>query len=393
MFRTFSLAFAAALTAAAAQSPPQLRATVELRIDGNAQSLVPFYWLLVGPDGRIVVPQNQDGRLLFFASDGRSLGAFGRKGAGPGEFNFLDGRSMGWRGDTLWVFDFNNGRRLTFVSRDLRLVRTQSVAAPAPYNPNAPVDPGRVALANAHIDHAYADGTFLLRAAFGQLDPEFRAPTDYRYVVVNPSGDVLRVLLRLPEDRTRVVVRDARGYFAGGGNVPFAAAIREAISADGMRVGFLSTTTVSGPTGTYSVTVVRSSGDTAFARAYSYAPVRISAAAKDSVLALIIQRGRIPTPEGRFPGEEFANKVRPLIPATYAPVLDLLLGDDDTTWLLMRDAAKARYRALDGAGNVIGEVALQSGSRLARATRAALWVIENDDDGVPSIVRYRLGTR
>jgi hypothetical protein len=393
MRRTLGLVFATALTTAAAQGPPQLRATEEMRISGDAQSLIPFYTLLVGPDGRIVVPQRQDGQLLFFDANGRKLGTFGRKGAGPGEFNFLDG-TMGWRGDTLWVYDFNNGRRLTFVSKGLRLVRSQSVAAAAPFDPNAPKDPKHIALANVQIDYSYADGTMLLRSAFGPMDSALRSPTDYRYVVVNAAGDVLREVLRLPEDHAWIVVRDARGNFVGGGRIPFSASIPSAISSDGMRVGFLSTTSVSGAKGSYSVTVVRVSGDTAFSRAYSYNAVRIPAAAKDSVIASIIQSGRVPTPEGRFPGELFANKARPLIPDTYSPVLDLLLGDDDTTWLLMRDyTSVTRYRALDGKGNVIGEIVLSSKSHVARATRSKLWVIENDADGVPSIIRYRVGTQ
>jgi hypothetical protein len=386
------LALAIATTAAHAQSPAQLRATADLRIDGAAHSLVPFPGLLVGPNGRIVVPQSQDGRLLFFAADGRKLGAFGRKGAGPGEFGYLDPRAMGFRGDTLWVFDFNNGRRLSFVSSELRYVRSQTVATPAPYSGSAPRDPKRVALANAHIDYAYADGTYLLRSAFGPPDPERGGPTDYRFVVVNPSGVILRELLRLPDDRTRITVQNERGAFAGGASVPFAPSTPYSKSADGSRIGFVATQAVSGNTGSYSVTVVRATGDTAFSRSYSYTPVRIPAAAKDSVLAAMVARGRVATSEGRYPGQELANKARPLIPNTYSPVLDLILGDDETAWLLMRDlTAKVRYRALDARGSIIGEVVLPARSMLARATRSTVWVIEYDEDGVPSVVRYRVG--
>jgi hypothetical protein len=73
-------------------------------------------------------------------------------------------------------------------------------------------------------------------------------------------------------------------------------------------------------------------------------------------------------------------------------VLDLILGDDETAWLLMRDlTAKVRYRALDARGSIIGEVVLPARSMLARATRSTVWVIEYDEDGVPSVVRYRVG--
>lgn len=120
--------FATALTTAAAQNPPALRATAESRISGDDQLLVPFNTLLVGPDGRIVVPQNQDGQLVFFDANGKRLGTFGHKGAGPGEFSLLDG-TMGWRGGTLRVYDVNNGRRLTRIDSGHVAMHSRSTAA------------------------------------------------------------------------------------------------------------------------------------------------------------------------------------------------------------------------------------------------------------------------
>lgn len=390
MWRVLTVLTFAIGSAGRAQAPPaQFRATEEMRISGADESFVSFSTILVRRDGRIVVPQSRDGQLRVYDAAGRKLGTFGRKGPGPGEFNYLDG-TMGWRGDTLWIFDFNNQRRLTFVSNDLKLVRTQSISADAAKSPASTAEARRIPLANAHIEKLYGDGSMLVRWGFGPVHPEFRSRTDQRFVIVNIAGVILRELARIPEEVGRIVARNATGEQYGG-YVPFSAVPLQSMSSDGARVGLLSTTTMSGANGSYSVTVIRAAGDTAFTKTYSYVGLRISQRAKDSVINMMLQRGKASSPEGPGPGDLLANKARPLMPETFAPVTGFQLGDDDTAWLTVFDSApQIRYRALDGKGNVLGDVVLPSNNRLVRATRSQLWVLEYDADRVPSIVRYRL---
>jgi hypothetical protein len=62
------------------------------------------------------------GRVLVYDSTGRYIGSFGRYGKGPGEFQapplVVEGQ-----GDTLLAFDLD--RRVTRVSRDLKIIKTE----------------------------------------------------------------------------------------------------------------------------------------------------------------------------------------------------------------------------------------------------------------------------
>lgn len=379
-------AFVAA-TSGGQGTPPQFRIAEDLRISGETESLVSFSSLLVGRDGRIVVPQGQDARLLVFDAAGHRIGAFGRKGNGPGEFRDLYG-SMGWRADTLWIFEFNQ-RRLTFISHDLRLLRTQSTVdaaatAPPPANPAR-----RVEMTNLNIEYLYADGSMLVLWSFGPQDPETFSNTNRRYVIINATGDVLRDVARTPPPAGRVSTRLGPGVYSE--SVPFAARPYQSVASDGARVGLVTAATMSGNRGSFTVTVVRSTGDTVFTRAYKFDGVRVPQAVRDSALEAMSQWGTRRSAAVRTAGEALAAKARPLLPTVFASVTSLLMGNDDTEWLAVYDpASNPRYRALDGKGNVIGEVVLPAHGVLASATRTQLWVIESNADGLPSIVRYKV---
>src|SRR3990172_8419254 len=103
-----------------AQSIPVLTITRDLRIDAAEHDLSPITWLTVSPTGNIAVSQPQDGLIRFFDARGSSLGSFGRKGRGPGEFDTPS--RVGWIAETLWVGDMGT-RRFTLVSPSRTLVR------------------------------------------------------------------------------------------------------------------------------------------------------------------------------------------------------------------------------------------------------------------------------
>jgi hypothetical protein len=60
-------------------------------------------------DGRLAGVDAQRQVLVVFSADGRSRREFGRKGAGPGEFEFI-GDVVRGTGDTLLLNDYGNGR-------------------------------------------------------------------------------------------------------------------------------------------------------------------------------------------------------------------------------------------------------------------------------------------
>lgn len=89
----------------------RLEPVLELRIgsvDDPDDWLTRFDHLVVGPDGRIYTPHEQEKLIRVHDAEGRLVRAFGREGAGPGEFRRLD--AIGLLGDTLWVFDMGNSR-------------------------------------------------------------------------------------------------------------------------------------------------------------------------------------------------------------------------------------------------------------------------------------------
>lgn len=69
--------------------------------------------LAVTEDGRIAVLDAQARELRVFGSDGRHLATFGRKGAGPGEFEEAFGLMLSPEGQ-LWVPDHRNARMSVF---------------------------------------------------------------------------------------------------------------------------------------------------------------------------------------------------------------------------------------------------------------------------------------
>lgn len=78
------------------------------------------------------------------------------------------------------------------------------------------------------------------------------------------------------------------------------------------------------------------------------------------------------------------------------PFTQVKLGLDDTIWLARAAGADAQeWLVFDGRGEPLGRVALPPPQRfvLGAASRAHVWGIVSDRDGVPSIVRYRVQER
>ena len=94
------------------------------RIDGHAEALVPIQGVLLAEDGSVVVGQPQNFEVRWFDENGEPVGRFGSQGEGPGEFRGI--QTMGWRADTLWVFDPTQ-QRTSFVSPNGGFVRTEAM--------------------------------------------------------------------------------------------------------------------------------------------------------------------------------------------------------------------------------------------------------------------------
>ncbi|MBC8088219.1 MAG: hypothetical protein H7Z40_13205 [Phycisphaerae bacterium] len=87
------------------------------------------------PDGRIVVGDRGAFSIRVFAADGKLVKRLGPKGAGPGEFQYL---AHLWRcGDEIFVYDIQNGYRISVFSLDLSYKREFRFGGPdlnSPYS-------------------------------------------------------------------------------------------------------------------------------------------------------------------------------------------------------------------------------------------------------------------
>lgn len=378
-FSTLSVFVAAALVmfppTPGAQEPPTLRLTRELKIDAGEHDLSPITFVAVAPNGTIVVNQQQDRQLRYFDAAGKSLGSFGRNGQGPGEFMML-GR-MVWLADTLAVND-GNTRRFTLISPSREFVRTVSTQVSMSIRPNPAADAPRF---NGVPFNLVADGSFVLSVPIRDGVPQPPWPGGAKggspLVWVDSTGVFRNIIAWRPEIDCTVPFdagRGGRGFAA----IPFCPMLLQEFSADGGRVGL--SWVEPGDRPSYRVAVFRVNGDTVFNRSFAFRPLRISQAVKDSTVAA---RSRNP---------QLAQALQnATLPETYPPVARFLLGADETTWIELTEPEGDRtWNVLDGRGTPIAEVKVPRNVRVMVASRAAIWAIETDDDGLQHVVRYRV---
>jgi hypothetical protein len=381
MKSAFRLAIIAIATAASvqaslkAQEPPALKLVRDLRIDAAEVELSPITYMAVSPNGTIVVQQNQDGTVRFFDARGASLGTFGRKGQGPGEFT--NAGRLFWLGDTLVVSDIGT-RRFTLIGADRKLVRTvpwaTSVAAPG-----APSSVAQQRVSQARFP--YADGSQLGFSGFSEETPipawlGGGKPAQV-FLRVDASGVLQRVLGRLPASTNCNVVISANGGLELS-RIPFCPLPMDEVAPDGARLVFAYVE--QGASQDYHVVAIRSDADTIFERSITFRAQPIPRSVRDSIASAAL---RSPMPSRRATAER--------IPEFYPPLSRILAGRDATTWLELFSASGDRtWQMLDAKGNRSAKLTVPRNVDIKVASRDAIWATETDDDGLQHIVRYRV---
>jgi hypothetical protein len=364
-----------------AQDPPTLRLTRDLRIDAarhNLTAITPPGGLSVGRDGTIAFSQNQDGTIRYFDANGASLGTFGRRGQGPGEFQQVV--RLTWIADTLVVSDQIN-RRLTSITPDRKLVRTipwlSAVSMPSRSANDAPRF--RVGFPRMR----YADGSQLLSVtvAVGSPTPDWPGgeKPGVPIIRVDSTGAFQRLVAWSPRQPCDIPWDAGSGMGSGTMPVPFCAQVIEEVAPDGSRMLLAFPETGAAPS--FRVVALGATGDTLFARSFRYQPVSISRSVRDSARAT---RAR-----GSQSQREAAARLP--IPESYPPVARVIAGRDETSWIELYVAGGGRlWHVVDATGAVIGKVAMPPDNQLMVVSRSALWAIETDADGLQHIVRYRV---
>ena len=361
---------------------PRGRLVEELRIDGTRENLVPINGVGVGGDGSIAINQTQDRTIRFYTARGEALGAFGRRGQGPGEFERVT--RIGWVGDSLWALDGRAGR-VTLISPERTYVRSWQLLDGAEPGPDLA---GRLPRYRFVYPRAYyGDRSILATAgtARGEATPAGYDELALPVLRIDSGGVIRKLLTLLPDDRGSLMYTTATS--SGSAGIPFAARRLESFALDGRWVVF-ATTDIDGPhANTFLVTMIDAEGDTVFSRRHPFAPVPIPRSVAESVIEAGVARA---------PNPEFAGLYRQMkIPPVYPPLDGLLVGRDGTVWVGLRatGAAGHPWLVLDRGGAVLDTIVIPRNAYPAVAELGMLWTVESDENDVESVVRYRIERR
>ena len=197
----------------------------DVRVDGEREVLVSVGGLAVSDAGWFAITQRQEHAIRFFDMSGSPLGRIGRQGRGPGEFEGIS--SIGWKADTLWVWDFQQ-RRITYISPRREFVRDALVANAAP----RPADQARLPqFARPTPRAVYPDGSMLASASLSRDDAGRCPECGPQLVRISADGHVERILGWLPKNNAFVSFSTATGI--GSIRVPFRGDPVDASAIDG----------------------------------------------------------------------------------------------------------------------------------------------------------------
>lgn len=387
-FLTAVLCGYAAAPAGAQALVPTLTLREYWRLDAVAEDFPAVSRVLVGRQGRMAVPITQDMELRFYSADGRLEGRVGRRGGGPGEFQHV--QNLGWQGDTLWIND-ERQRRITFIAPDRRVLRVAGYAMPEGVSHLQVPDAIGARMVAFNPGAFLTNGTVLgVADASPDSSSEQRAWGGGRFVVSVSQGGHARVLLTAPAVGDRRWAVSAEGL---GARLPFAYVPQIAFAGDGSLFGHVTYRVSPNGSGSFTVAVFSSDGDTAFVRTFGYEAIPLITSERDSALAAMLPSGG--AVDGAMAGggaSALAKAVRNAMPRFHAPVDGLLFGVDGTIWVLRRAerGSGPSVLALDSEGRTFGILRLPRGSRLRQASATDIWVTEADEDGLTSIVRYRV---
>jgi hypothetical protein len=364
----------------------------EVRIDGHRHNLVPIDTTIrvaVFEDGRMAIAQRQSFNVRFFSPEGEPIGSIGREGQGPGEFTTV--HRLGWIADTLYAYDFNQ-RRFTLIDSGFNYIRY--IYVPTSARP-APEMADRFPQFSTVFGGAlYADGSVYGELAganpAGLGDHDRTRPT---YGRVAEDGTILSYFQFSTGPQitpVEVPVQLPDGSSAVGMVSPVVMPMPERpilrLADNGTRMAHLYVSMEGPNAGTFELLLEDVFEGPLYTRRYPFDPIVLTQTMRDSILA------------DRFdgaPDDPIARVVREnaVFPPMIPPVVGMVHGADDRLWIRLADRGEERpYLILDSMGEPEAELVLPTHSRIAVADRSHIWVIERDDFGVESLLRYRFGS-
>jgi hypothetical protein len=306
--------------------------------------------------GDVCVATTQPSRILVFSPNGSYLRTMGGQGRGPGEFQFLG--MIGTVGDSVYGVDAMTSQLSLFdgVGRFARAWRVQPPGGAAFNMPAALFRDGTAILPTFTRRTATTGEHAILRTKWDGSDPD----------------TIVDILTKTTEWRLAE-------YYT---SQPFAQDPVYGISPDGRLIAVIDV--ASDDVGGDSVRMTLRGSDTriVYRRMIAFSHEPVTSRTVDSTVA---SRAR----QLHLAEQDVRNGLH--VPRYRSPVAEVLVGSDSTVWLRAsrRDAgftwliAKAR-------GSAIARLLVPSGIRLLTIDRG-VWGVRTDEDGVPTVVRWRLG--
>ncbi len=367
-------------------SLPELRLSEELRIDGHKADLVGIGAVAPHSSGNVAFVQEQDGAVLVMDATGREVDRLGRKGEDPGEFESL--RAVGWFGDTLWVWD-PRLRRVTLTEVSGGPFRPQTVpVSTAELSVEVPAlaEYAREFLVSS-VEGILRDGSLhlVLRSRRGGPVP---TPFDTlaTHVRALPEGRITGVVAQYRDPPLDVMIRSPDEVHAVGVRWPLSSAF--GVAPGGRRLVVAQPVLRESPEWTLSVSSYDLEGGTVTGAELPLRAEEIPRAeAREAVDRMIEAAERVSADLARRVQQE----ARPA--SIHPPLARVLVGDDG--WVLVGLSARAgdhagRHLLLGPSGEFTGWVSFDGGAPRALDAGRRVWVVERDEVGIQSLIRYAL---
>lgn len=381
--RAVALASVVGASRADAQTAPvEWRLRRESAISGDGDGPAALTYIMKasrGPGGTLVVSQPSVKYLVAYDSAGKFIGAFGRSGRGPGEFE--DVTMWGWRQDSIWVYDFRL-RRLTVLARDGRYVRdTSRVLA-------AGGDEGFVALLN---NGAALIGQHNYSALAKTAPAGTEVPASFRIEKRDGTRGLDIGPFRTVTTGTRI--ERTSGPSSASTSLPWLWHDNPlfGVSPNGAHIVIVEGQHPLTQAGSFRVHRYASTGQRVSSTTHAFVAKRVTQAMQDSldrVVLPLVKRVAWVTDDMLKKAIERTPK-----PPQWLRAFDRVVVQNDGTLWLRSAANSERWFAVQANNQIVAEIRLPARAMVLDGDGQSVWVSVLDDVDVPSIVRYRIERR
>ncbi len=369
------------------QSLPVWRVAKEYEIGRAGLGLMGPVGVVIARGGAVVVLDRSEPFVRVHGANGRGTAEFIRRGGGPGELQSPGG--MGWRGDSIWVYDFAQ-HRLTLFNQEGKYLRSRPISQGA--------IPGSSGVRPIAL---LANGGVMVQGSNFADDPTPSGGATTPVAIIESSSGRVRTIARVASVhrglRFKVLVEGSPGE--SNTDQPFSDDPLLATPKDGSSLVVVDRQVPPiGVRSAFTITVLNPGGDTIARNSVPYQPLPLNRSELDGVVSGLLRAVRIPIRGGpKIEGDEADLRAALYRPRFLPPAFSLNVGRDGTIWLRtnpVTDAGgpPADFSIFDRNGKPLAKLSIPPADqlRLLEADAGHLWVATVEDDGTPLVVGYRI---